>query len=306
MLEQKYIFFAGLARDCASNLQTNLNALLRLIVLKKAYHCAVFILENDSKDKTSLILNDFQRLFPAQVKLWQFPGLGADMPDRIERLAWCRNFLLDKIREEAYSTSIDAIYVPIDLDAEIASSLVPHKFWEVADSLANSPYNGFFPVSFPYYYDLLALRCPGWVEADHRELVAESRPKLGWFKALDKYVFSHQYPIKSFFNQNIIPVGSAFGGIGIYRLPAVSDCRYKTKWLGHCFECEHVSFNYQVNRLGICCDLLVEAPSEHIDFQLMTRWQRGCFRATCKLKDLAFNLFLVLRKCLGKVNQCHG
>jgi hypothetical protein len=39
---------------------------------------------------------------------------------------------------------------------------------------------------------------------------------------------------------------------------------------------------------------------------LMTRWQRRCFRASCKLKDLAFNLHLALRKYLSKVTQRHG
>ena len=296
MPEPKTLFFAGLARDCANNLQANLNSLISIINTNNDYDCKVFLLENDSKDETGAILDAFQISYPAQVRLWRFPGLAVAKPDRIERLAWCRNFLFEKILENKYSTSSNSVYSPIDLDSEIVFSLVPGKFWEAVDYLLASSFHGFFPASFPYYYDLLALRCSGWVEADHRELVAESRPKLGWFKALDKHVFSRQYPIKLIANKNIIKVRSAFGGIGIYRLPAIRDCRYKTKWLGHCFECEHVSFNYQVDRLGICCDLLVEAPSEHIYFQLMTRWQRACFRITCRLKDLAFKLFSFLRK----------
>ena len=300
MPEQKNLVFAGLARDCAGTIQANLNALIRLVDSHAAYCCTIFLLENDSKDRTGIILNDFQKTFPAHVRLWQFPGLAVLKPERIDRLAWCRNFLLDKIREDTCSRSVDAIYVPIDLDAEIAVSLVPHQFWKAVDYLGSSPFHGLFPVSFPYYYDLLALRCPGWVEADHRELVAEFRPTLGWFKALDEYVFSRQYPVKSFINQNIIAVMSAFGGLGVYRLAAIGDSRYKTKWLGHCYECEHVSFNYQVECLGIWCDLLVEAPSEHINFQLMMAWQRSCFRATCLLKDLALAFALVFQNYLRR------
>ena len=301
MPEPKTLFFAGLARDCADNLEANLNSLIRIIDSSEVYDCKIFLLENDSNDETGAILDSFQNSNPAQVRLWRLPGLAVAKPDRIERLAWCRNFLLEKILEDEYSHSSNSIYSPIDLDSEIVLSLVPGKFWEAVDYLLTSSSQGFFPASFPCYFDILALRCPGWVEADHCELVAQSRDRLGWFKSLDRHLFSRQYSIKSFANQNIISVMSAFGGIGIYKLAAVGDSRYSAKWLGHCFECEHVAFNYQMSNLGIYCDLIVQAPSEHISFQLMTSWQRICFRANCWLKDLRHNFILTCKQVRGNL-----
>lgn len=286
MAENKILFFAGLARDCADNLEANLNALMRLINSNDAFTCKLFLLENDSKDESGAILNTFKNDHPALVNLWQIPGLALVKPARIERLAWCRNFLLERILDSEYGSLSDAIYVPLDLDAEIVTSLNACKFWEAVDCLVSSSYRGLFPASFPYYYDLLALRCPGWVEADHRELVAAARPTLGWFKSLDRYVYSLQYPIQFFASKSVIPVLSAFGGVGIYKLSAVANSRYKTTWLGHCFECEHVDFNQHVQSLGIYGDLVVQAPQEHIRFQLMSESSKAWFWIICALKDL--------------------
>ena len=279
------IYFAGLARDCEEELSANLEALIRIADFSDYHRCHCFLLENDSSDLTGAILCGFRDKYADRVTLWQLPGLALERPQRIDRLAWCRNFLLAQI-QQAVLDPVDSLYVPVDLDDQIMASLEPASFWRAVDRIAADDINGIFPLSRPYYYDLLALRVPGWVEADHQELVAASRPRLGWFRSLQQFVFARQLPVSSFAADTLIPVKSAFGGLGIYRLLAIAPSRYQVIWLGHCFECEHVTFNQGISSLYIDTDLVVQAPDVHIAYQLMGYWQRLCFRMACTLKDL--------------------
>jgi hypothetical protein len=293
MAKRGYVYFAGLARDCANDLPKNLQALITLALSNHDYECQFFFLENDSQDQTREVLNATQCLFPDRIRIWQFPGLAAAKPERIERISWCRNFLLDQIRDAAESFAVNTIYVPVDLDASIAVSLCPEGFWRAVDCLMNSQMNGIFPISQPFYYDLLALRCVGWLEADYRELVVASRSLLGSAKALERHAFSLQYSPQDFGNAHLIQVESAFGGVGLYRFMAIKNCYYQTGWLGHFFECEHVSFNRQVGQLAIDCKWLVQAPPEHIAYQLMGAWRRSCFWVGCAIKDCVRRFMLI-------------
>ena len=275
---------------------------MSLALSNTAYECKFFFLENDSQDQTGEILNSLQSLFPDRVKVWHFTGLAAVRPERIERISWCRNFLLDQIRDAAENFSMNSIYVPVDLDDSIAVSLHPEDFWKAVDCLMNSQMNGIFPISHPFYYDLLALRCVGWLEADYRELVVASRSLLGSAKAFERHAFSLQYSPRDFSNAHLIQVESAFGGVGLYRFMAIENCCYQTVWLGHFFECEHVSFNRQVGKLAIDCRWLVQAPLEHVGYQLMGAWRRRWFLVCCAIKDCAYHLLLKLgvsRRYLG-------
>lgn len=288
-----HVYFAGLARDCATDLQANLQALMNLALSNHDYGCQFFFLENDSQDQTGEILNTIQILYPDRVKIWQFPGLAAAKPERIKRLSWCRNFLLDQIRNTAENLAINSIYVPVDLDASIAVSLHPEDFWKAIDRLIKSQINGIFPISQPFYYDLLALRCVGWLEDDYRELVVASRSLLGSARALERHLFSLQHSPRYFGNAHLISVESAFGGIGLYRFTAIKNCYYQAGWLGHFFECEHVPFNRQVGKLAIDCEWIVQAPPEHISYQLMGIWRRRYFTASCAIKDYV-NYFILM------------
>ncbi len=279
-----HIYFAGLARDCEDAITLNLEALIRIADFRDNHQCNIFLLENDSRDRTGEILLDFSKKFADRVKLWQFPGLSSEKTKRIDRLAWCRNFLLEQIRRSV-SDPAASLYVPIDLDDQILASLDTASFWRAVDRFEADSINGIFPISRPYYYDLLALRVPGWVEADHQELVAASRPRVGWFRSLQQFVFARQLPVSSFAADTLIPVDSAFGGMGIYRFLAIAASRYQVNWLGHYFECEHVSFNQGMSSLYIDTGFVVQAPVGHLAYQLMGYWQRLGFRIACTLKD---------------------
>lgn len=278
------VFFAGLARDCESSIASNLEALIRIAEFREECQCFFFLLENDSTDHTGEVLKGFAKKYASRIRLWQLPGLSMTKPERIDRLAWCRNFLLEQIHS-AVTDPAASVYVPIDLDDHIIASVDPARFWRSVDRLQVEFINGIFPFSSPYYYDVLALRVPGWVEADHQELVAASRPRLGWFRSLQQFVFTRQRPLSSFAAHSLIPVESAFGGIGIYRFTAIAAYRYQLIWLGNYFECEHVSFNRPVGSLYIDTDFVVQAPAGHLAYQCMGYWQRLAFRMTCALKD---------------------
>ena len=279
------IYFAGLARNCEDAIAPNLEALIRIADFRENRQCFIFLLENDSQDRTGEILCDFRDKFADRVELCQLPGLALAKPERIDRLAWCRNSLLEQIRQAVIDPAA-SLYVPIDLDDQILASLDPASFWRAVDRFEADGVNGLFPISRPYYYDLLALRAPGWVEADHQELVAASRPNLGWFRSLQQFVFAKQLPISSFVADTLIPVDSAFGGMGMYRFLAIAASRYQVIWLGRYFECEHVSFNQGISSLYIDTGVVVQAPVGHLAYQLMGYWQRLGFRIACAFKDL--------------------
>ena len=60
----------------------------------------------------------------------------------------------------------------------------------------------------------------------------------------------------------LIPVTSAFGGMGIYRISSIQGCRYSAEF-DQSLTCEHVSFHDQIIKKGgkifICPDMVVQS-----------------------------------------------
>jgi hypothetical protein len=63
-----------------------------------------------------------------------------------------------------------------------------------------------------------------------------------------------------------ISVRSAFGGVGIYDIEAISDAKY---FLDNHPEdvCEHVIFNQSVELKEISTSFIVTAPEEHVSYK---------------------------------------
>lgn len=225
-----------------------------------------FLVESDSTDGSLEALRELATRIPN----FQFLSLGnlrQSIPDRIERIAHCRNAYLDYVR----TTSKQFDYVVVaDLDG-VNNLLTKEKVatcwkfdgWSACTANQSGP-----------YYDIYALRAPGWSEMDcwneARSLYASGmNPVKSWVKAIRE-------------KQRIIPksedwieVTSAFGGLAIYKTEAFLEGKYQTFSGDELNVSEHVPFNLKLtatgHRIFINPKLTNFDFNEHNDFSRLSR-----------------------------------
>jgi hypothetical protein len=182
-----------------------------------------FLVESDSRDSTQKILTSLK-----SKKLdFDFRSLGelrTGIPDRIERIRFCRNAYVEYIRDRHTERKWDYIVVA-DLDgmnsrataAGVRSSVAKMRDW---DALFANQQHG--------YYDVFALRSSNWVESDLLKTLRAGKASgktesqkpnpadyLRNQKNRQKILYSKMRRIPR--NSPVIPVDSAFGGLGIYK-----------------------------------------------------------------------------------------
>lgn len=195
--------------------------------IEKAFSSAgaveYFLVESDSCDSTPKILATLK----GKNLDFEFKTLGelrTRIPDRIERIRYCRNVYVGYIREGHSEHKWDYVVVA-DLDgmnsqvtAEgVRSSIAKMGEW---DALFANQKHG--------YYDVFALRSAGWVESDLLQILRvdegslrrksqKSNPVdyLRNQKRRQRVLYSKMRRIPQ--NSQIISVDSAFGGLGIYK-----------------------------------------------------------------------------------------
>lgn len=263
------LYFAGLARNCSTTLRGNLASLLALACSGNVSDFRIFIIENDSDDQTRAILIEFASL-SSRIHLRLLNGLEKRLPLRQQRLAYCRELLWSEIRR--ISCKEDSLYIPVDLDSHIIQSISSEEFFSACRNVVSKQAVAVFPVSKPFYYDIYALRSKGWCDYDCQEKIQESLMKhnrISWFLATRRYVVANQYSYKRLTAAGkMLPVESAFAGIGIYLLDEIRSASYlqanpppKTPP-----PCEHVVFNSNLSNLYIDTNFTVLAPKEHIKY----------------------------------------
>jgi FkbM family methyltransferase len=226
------------------------------------YAKAAFVfVENDSRDGTKERLGEWLSAHPCAALL-NLDGLAASEQSRTARLARARNSYLDYLKGSPYETYDDLIV--LDMDDANVRPLDLAAFAAAAELLhAEDQTVGVFASSLPVYYDIWALRHPKWCPND---CWAEVRGHQGTkAEAIDRYVFSRQIVIQP--DEPPIPVASAFGGLGIYRLTKVLAHRYVGTNADGTEVCEHVALNLELSRNGnlfIFPALQNTAPREHL------------------------------------------
>jgi hypothetical protein len=160
-------------------------------------------------------------------------GLGAE-PSRPVRIATARNRLLDEVRATARGD--EQYLLVMDLDA--ASLAVSAKGLRRAMGFAG--WDGLFANQLGFYYDVWALRDAERSPDDWTQHVNHLPP--GWRRrwARLRHLTWRNRPIAPW--RQPIPVRSAFGGFGIYRLPLALEGRYAGMREGREI-CEHVPYN---------------------------------------------------------------
>jgi hypothetical protein len=167
-------------------------------------------------------------------------NLSTMISSRTERIAFCRNHLLNITRQKDWL--FDSRYLLVmDVDINANNVLTTENF------LSNFEYDiGSWAVmtasQTKTYYDIWALRAAGinydcWITTNqyvHRDIAEKI------------YVTVHMRPIPR--NFGLVHVYSAFGGFGVYQTHYLNDCWYQGMDELRRDRCEHISFHYCIRK----------------------------------------------------------
>lgn len=263
--------FTGVARDCAAHLPGVLQNLERLAA---SYRAASFLfVTSDSKDDTRAIL---ERWLAAgrSGRVIDLGALEERLTRRTERIAFARNAGLDEIACSGHAGH-DHLVVA-DLDDVLARPVDADAFARAAAWLDADPARaGVTASATPRYYDVWALRHERWCPDDCWHPIWGRPPDETFEAAKFREVFTRQIEIPP--SLPPIAVRSAFGGLGIYRLPAALAARYHGVDAQGRETSEHVAFNTAIVRAGgqlhIFPALQVHAPRQHLYQPSEFRWR---------------------------------
>ncbi|MBL6612811.1 MAG: hypothetical protein ISP49_03750 [Reyranella sp.] len=261
--------FIGLARDCAAHLPGVLANLERFAAI---YDEAAFIfVVSDSVDDTGVRLERW--LEGRRGRLIDLGTLDSRLPRRTERIAHARNAALDEVDRHFRGHQH---LVVADLDDVMALPVAVDAFAAAGHWLDGEPRRaGVLANAQPRYYDVWALRHAEWCPHDCWHPIW-GRPAQESFEAAKfREVFARQITIPPHLAP--IAVRSAFGGLGIYRLPLPADARYRGLDAGGREVSEHVAFNDAIIRGGgqlfVFPALQVQAPRQHLYQPSEFRWR---------------------------------
>jgi hypothetical protein len=155
----KKILLVGTVSNVAKTIEKELKVVLKALSVFNSIE--VFLVESDSTDETVRILEKIA-LNNSNVKFIALGKLKDKYPHRIARIAYCRNIYVKYIRDNNSFGKWDYVAVA-DLDGMnfklkkkgIKSCFETNIDWDGV--MANQRFG---------YYDLYALRAPGWVEGD--------------------------------------------------------------------------------------------------------------------------------------------
>jgi glycosyltransferase involved in cell wall biosynthesis len=238
----------GVAKNCQKTLRRTVAAVSKLLPPNSLV--SIFVVESDSKDGTVELMKALRRENPS----FDFLSLGSlelTEPDRIRRIAYCRNAYLDQLDQARLEGKQYDYVVVADFDG-VNSKL---QTLEPMDAVLSDS-KVVCANQIGRYYDILALRKSGWVDEDYRvtnsrSVAQGSNPILCHLRN----VSGKQIKISRFAKN--IEVESAFGGLSIYPVKAIAGLRYSAELLRTgVYECEHVSLNKQVRQRGYAIEIV--------------------------------------------------
>ena len=236
MAERTSILVTGIARNVARILPRELNRIEK--ALENIFQIVFFlIIESDSIDNTKQVLENTK----SKKNNFNYKSLGkveSTLPNRIERLAFCRNTYVREIRENELYKNIDFIAV---VDFDIRNNRL--NLGGLKKLINENSWSAIFANQTGVYYDIYALRKKGWVEndcfEDYKKFSVDMNPQA----AKELAIWSKMKKIKK--NLPLIPVNSAFGGLGIYRKNVFINFDYSFS-PEQLHESEHVSLHRKI------------------------------------------------------------
>lgn len=281
-----HLTILGCCRNNSKYISSIRENLLPVVAHFKSYD--IHIAHNDSTDNTLSLLEQWAR-DDKNCSIYNFESLLYKIPKRTARIAYCRNFLLNKV-----DISENTWVLIIDMD----DVNTVFKGFETVFNLEPQSWAALFINQDGQYYDILALRTVG----DFRPLQSpKGRPALclrtvainwdcwemvknsGLPLKIARDTFIKKYQEQILPDELPIPVKSAFGGAGLYQSKYLVNCEYSTDTL--CEDsmrnsqtihpesathtlCEHVSFHAGIAKNGgkmfILPSWLNKTPLEHL------------------------------------------
>jgi hypothetical protein len=247
----KKILLVGTVSNVAKTIEKELKVVLKALSVFDSVQ--VFLVESDSTDGTVKILEKIA----LKNRNFEFVALGKlknKYPNRIARIAYCRNIYVKYIRDNNAISKWNYVSVA-DLDG---MNFKLRKKGILSCFNTNIDWDGVMANQRFGYYDLYALRAPGWVEGDcfeELEIVKKNSipPKQSRYKLLrffrnfryfDKLRNSLIYERMKVLpkKHGFIKVQSAFGGFAIYKLDIFLINEYKINCKANIIS-EHVNFH---------------------------------------------------------------
>jgi glycosyltransferase involved in cell wall biosynthesis len=264
------VVICGCTQNSAKYIQENLAKLYQMKNVFKEFHFVVY--ENDSRDNTAQELQKFKEGHPnfnciCEKNIQQNISIPWTPHTRSVFIAYCRNQLLKYIN--TYCSNYDFM-IMVDLDDVI--SVFNVKQLNAIFSYDVEQWDALFANCIGKYYDIWALRVDlhVWIPEVHEKFWKSVIDYDCWEKARmynnpKKYVNDNQIVIPV--TAPLIPVKSAFGGFGIYKISKLKNCWY-SGIADNKIICEHVPFHRQLcemngAKLFICPAFLVNQQPNH-------------------------------------------
>jgi hypothetical protein len=240
-MELREIVVVGTVRNVAKNIFKNVTALVN--EFKPLGNIYFFLVESDSDDNTSIELKRLSQKFPN----FSFVSLGNisnEIPDRIERLIFCRNRYIQEIRSRKVFRESQYIFI-IDLDN--SNNLLKANNLEISLN-SEGNWGGLFANQKGRYYDILALRHPIWCPNSVLEEIywysnSISKPKAKQLAVYNKMI---KLPIQA----GLIPVNSAYGGFAIYKTNCLLTYDYARTTKDSFYDIDFVILNRKIINSG--------------------------------------------------------
>lgn len=237
------VLVVGTVRDSTTNLKRTFKMLSRMI-RSLGGSPSFFLVESDSRRATLKTLDNLKHR-NANIEFQSLGNLAREIPDRVSRIAYCRNKYLEYLESQLTADNRFTHVVIADFDGVNTNVKYPKEpkllFTETTVVCTNQRTR---------YYDILALRSNGWVNQDYRlDVLSGIHQGKDIASCYNAAAWSKQVHISP--TSEPLSVASAFGGLAIYPSSLLSGSRYSPKKLNDgIHECEHISISQQVLRRG--------------------------------------------------------
>lgn len=254
MIENKSILIVGTVRNVEKTITNEIKRCLK--ALNDFKNTSFYIVESDSSDNTLVKLENLKK----SIKNFSYTSLGnldAKLPDRLERIRYCRNSYVEYMRTLVGDKRPNFVLV-VDLDGMNSSlnsnsilSCFERNDWDVV--VSNQTFG---------YYDILALRHPTWQPNDWSVEFNQEKKKLSEYNS--KYLFNrvkHNIKLDRVKQQVLyskmirikkknpwIKIDSGFGGAAIYKIEVFDRFDYSKEF--ETTETDHVSLHRKLTRNG--------------------------------------------------------
>ena len=256
--------------SCIRDLEPHIEeSLYHITEFKKLFKTVKFFAaENDSVDNTYELAKKYSSTIEGEI--FKFDNLNSKYKYRTHRLAFLRNFLLEKARSYDYIivADLDSIFYKFDIQGLKSCFDYDFNSWDAFGSNCNNKYYDVWTLR----YDKLNYDC--WDRIYHEVQNGRLQP----FSVKD-HVSKHQIKIEA--SSKLIPVKSCFGGLMIYKTSSLVNCKYSGipkrcesplhNKTGICNPevCCHVNLNFEAvekNKAKIFINprLIVNCQTEHL------------------------------------------